>query len=51
MAFLIITKKPQTMDLFTSEEMHSLENLRGIPNEINSELHLQKGKHPTYHCE
>lgn len=26
----------------TSAEMHSLENLRGIPNDINSELHLSK---------
>ena len=25
----------------TPEEMHSLENLRGIPNEVNSELHLR----------
>ena len=35
-----VLKKPQTMDLFTQEEMHSLENLRGIPKEINSDLHF-----------
>jgi hypothetical protein len=28
--------------LFTESEIHSLENLRGIPNELNSELHLSK---------
>jgi hypothetical protein len=28
-------------DLFTREEINSLDNLRGIPNELNNELHLQ----------
>jgi hypothetical protein len=26
----------------TAEEIHSLENLRGIPNELNSDIHLSK---------
>lgn len=34
--------KPQTKGLFSYEEMHSLDNLRGIPKEINSDLHLSK---------
>jgi len=29
-------------NLFSLEEIHALENLRGIPKEINSELHLSK---------
>ena len=29
-------------DIFTSEEIHAYENLRGIPNEINNEVHLSK---------
>ena len=37
-----ILKKPQTKHLFTEEEMHSLTNLRGIPKELNSDLHLSK---------
>lgn len=37
-----VLKKPQTQGLFTQEEMHSLDNLRGIPKEINSDLHLSK---------
>lgn len=28
--------------LFTDVEIHSLDNLRGIPKNINSELHLSK---------
>jgi hypothetical protein len=28
-------------DLFTEDELHALENLRGIPNDRNSELHLR----------
>jgi hypothetical protein len=28
--------------LFTEAEIHSLENLRGIPKELNSDLHLSK---------
>ena len=27
-------------DLITEMEMHTLENLRGIPKELNAELHL-----------
>lgn len=26
----------------TEEQIHSLENLRGIPNEVNSDLHLSQ---------
>ncbi len=37
-----ILTKPQTKGLFTIEEMHSIENLRGIPKEVNSDLHLSK---------
>ncbi|MBU5316068.1 hypothetical protein KQI30_07270 [Clostridium bornimense] len=37
-----VLRKPQTKGLFTEFEMHSLENLRGIPKEINSDLHLSK---------
>ncbi len=37
-----VLKKPQTKGLFTEAEMHSLDNLRGIPKEINSDLHLSK---------
>ncbi|MGA5689585.1 ribonuclease YeeF family protein [Cytobacillus pseudoceanisediminis] len=29
-------------DLFTLEEIHALKNLRGIPKEINSDIHLSK---------
>jgi hypothetical protein len=29
-------------DLFSLEEIHALENLRGIPKEINSDIHLSK---------
>ena len=28
--------------IMTEEEIHSLENLRGIPNEINSQVHLSQ---------
>ena len=37
-----ILTKPQTRGLFSYKEMHSLDNLRGIPKEINSDLHLSK---------
>ncbi|MBN1050451.1 hypothetical protein DVV97_17290, partial [Clostridium botulinum] len=37
-----VLKKPQTQGLFTPKEMHSLDNLRGIPKQINSDLHLSK---------
>ncbi len=29
-------------DIFTKEEIHAYESLRGIPNEVNSEIHLSK---------
>jgi hypothetical protein len=29
-------------NVFTKEELHSLENLRGIPNEMNGEVHLSQ---------
>lgn len=29
-------------NLFSLEEIHALENLRGIPKEINSDIHLSK---------
>lgn len=29
-------------DVVTESEIHSLENLRGIPNELNSDIHLSK---------
>lgn len=34
--------KGKTIGSFIGEEIHSLENLRGIPNELNRELHLSK---------
>jgi hypothetical protein len=35
----VLTRYP---GVFTESEMHSLENLRGIPNEANSEMHLSQ---------
>lgn len=35
----VLTKYPGVL---TEAEIHSLENLRGIPKAINSELHLSK---------
>jgi len=35
-----VLKRPETMDLFTKEEINAYNNLRGIPKEINSDLHL-----------
>ena len=35
----VLTKFPGTV---TDSEIHSLENLRGIPNEINPDIHLSK---------
>ena len=29
-------------NLFSLEEIHALENLRGIPKEVNSDIHLSK---------
>ncbi|WP_235919910.1 RHS repeat-associated core domain-containing protein [Clostridium porci] len=37
-----VLTRPQTKGLFTYEEMHSIDNLRGIPKEINPDLHLSK---------
>ncbi|RLC20839.1 MAG: hypothetical protein DRI57_03870 [Deltaproteobacteria bacterium] len=35
----VLTRYP---GIVTEEEMHSLENLRGIPHELNSDLHLSR---------
>lgn len=35
-----VLNKPQTKGLFTYEEIHSINNLRGIPKERNADLHL-----------
>jgi LysM repeat protein len=35
----VMTRYPGVV---TEEQMHSLENLRGIPNEVNSDLHLSQ---------
>lgn len=43
-----ILTKPQTKDLFTYDEIHSIENLRGIPNELNGDLHLSKIRKTNY---
>ena len=37
-----VLNKPQTKDLFTYEEINSIEYLRGVPKDINSDLHLSK---------
>ena len=37
-----VLRKPQTKGLFTTEEINSLDNLRGIPKEVNSDIHLSK---------
>jgi len=37
-----VLRKPQTQGLFSEAEIHSIDNLRGIPNEANSDLHLSK---------
>ncbi len=34
--------KKRYPDLVSDSELHSLENLRGIPKEINSDVHLSK---------
>ena len=34
--------RPETKGLFTEIEIHVYENLRGIPNEINSDIHLSQ---------
>ncbi len=35
-------------DLFTKSQIHSLENLRGIPKDINSNFHLSKIRKEWY---
>jgi len=35
----VLTRYPGVV---TEEQIHSLENLRGIPNEVNSDLHLSQ---------
>jgi hypothetical protein len=37
-----VLKMPNTTGLFTKEEINAYNNLRGIPKEINSEIHLSK---------
>lgn len=37
-----VLRRPETKELFTEEEIHSYDNLRGIPKEINSDVHLSK---------
>jgi len=37
-----VLKRPETMGLFTKEEINAYNNLRGIPKEINSKLHLSE---------
>jgi hypothetical protein len=37
-----VLRRPETAGLFTEEEIQAYENLRGIPNEINSDLHLSR---------
>jgi len=35
----VLQKYPQ---LFSESEIHSIENLRGIPNSINNDIHLSQ---------
>jgi len=37
-----VLRRPEYKGLFTEAEMHDYSNLRGIPNEINSDIHLSK---------
>jgi hypothetical protein len=37
-----VLRKPEYKGLFTEAEMHDYKNLRGIPKEINNDLHLSK---------
>jgi hypothetical protein len=37
-----VLTRPGTNGLFTQNEIHSYENLRGIPKNLNSDLHLSK---------
>lgn len=37
-----VLRRPETKGLFTEEEIHSYDNLRGISKEINSDVHLSK---------
>ncbi|MBP2656329.1 MAG: hypothetical protein H6Q73_3898 [Firmicutes bacterium] len=35
-----VLKRPETMGLFTKKEINAYNNLRGVPKELNSDLHL-----------
>ncbi|MBP2635992.1 MAG: hypothetical protein H6Q72_1899 [Firmicutes bacterium] len=35
-----VLKRPETLGLFTKEEINAYNNLRGVPKELNSDLHL-----------
>lgn len=37
-----VLTRPETKGLFTPEEIHAYDNLRGIPNQVNSDIHLSK---------
>jgi len=37
-----VLTRAETKGLFTPEEIHAYDNLRGIPNEVNSDVHLSK---------
>ena len=37
-----VLRRPETNGLFSEAEIHSYENLRGIPKTVNSEIHLSK---------
>ena len=37
-----VLTKVETRGLFTYEEINSIENLRGIPKDVNADLHLSK---------
>ena len=39
-----ILTKVETRGLFTYEEINSIENLRGIPKDVNADLHLSKNQ-------
>lgn len=38
----MIPRKPEAKGLFTPEEIHAYDNLRGIQNQVNSDIHLSK---------
>jgi RHS repeat-associated protein len=37
-----VLRRPETDGLFTEEEIHSYDNLRGISKDVNSDVHLSK---------